>query len=90
VNESQLPELDLCPKIDPTHISSNSIKTTKLLGLKIRLQNAAETRISTSKATQESTAIETEQHDLLLPQRYFIEHLVGVNKNPPQKHNREL
>jgi hypothetical protein len=42
-----------------------------------------------TKVTSETTAIKTEQQDFSLPQRHFIEYLMGVIDKPLQKHGEK-
>jgi hypothetical protein len=56
VNQNFSQELDLYPKIDPTNLSSNSVKTTQLctaIGSRNWLGSTKETRNGASKTMNE-------------------------------------
>jgi hypothetical protein len=75
-NQNSSREFDLCPKIDPTRLSSNSITT--------------ETQIDAGKNTCKTMATKIRPKISSSPHRYFIEHLADMFGKPPCESDLDL
>jgi hypothetical protein len=93
VNQNSLRELDLCPKIDTTRISSNSIQDriaiVKLLVLKTGLDTESQRKhyFVQARVIRYATTTKIGLTDFSHSYGHFIEHHVDMSEKPLQKHN---